>query len=165
MDKAAADFTMDSRRKDGLRSYCKACESASKSTQRAAKSEAISHSNRRYWKKNAGRINRRRRIRYAIVIHAGTLPDWRIGQRLNLAPVTVREHAQRLGISLATRNLRWMPENDEQLIELHRQGLTQKKIAQATGRTTGAVRLQIRKLRAAGRIPQSQTEERICHSN
>lgn len=146
--KPTGDFTRDKRRADGLRSYCKACERASKARQRTERQEAISASNKRYWKRNARRINKRRRIRYAIAIRAGQMPVWRIGETVHLSTSTVNEWAQRFGISLAFYKPRWTDDDDAELLSLRRQGLTQKAISERTGRSLEAVKAQLRKLRS-----------------
>lgn len=147
MEKLSSDFTRDKRRADGLRSYCKACESASKSRQRAARQDAISASNQRYWTRNAKRINKRRRIRRAIAIRAGQMPAWRIGESMHMATSTVNEWAQRLGITLAFYKHHWTPEQNAKLLALRRQGVTQKAIGEHMGRSLEAVKAQLRKLR------------------
>lgn len=146
-DKPASDFTRDKRRVDGLRSYCKACERASKERQRAERKQAISASNQRYWKRNARRINRRRRIRYAIALRAGQMPAWRIGESMRLSERYVNELAQKFGISLAFVKPRWTPEQNVELLLLRQQGMTQKAIAEHLGRSLEAVKAQLRKLR------------------
>lgn len=146
-EKPACDFTKDKRRKDGLRSYCKACESASKSRQRAERHDAISASNRRYWKRNAKRINKRRRIRRAIALRAGQMPAWRIGESMHLSERYVNELAQSFGISLAFVKPRWTPELEAELLRLRQQGMTLKAISERIGRSLEAVKAQLRKLR------------------
>lgn len=144
--KPAGEFTRDKRRADGLRSYCKACERTSKARQRTERQEAISASNKRYWKRHARRINKRRRIRYAITIRAGQMPAWRIGEAVHLSTSTVNEWAQRFGISLAFYKPRWTPEDDAELLSLRQQGLTKSAISQKTGRSLEAIKAKLREL-------------------
>lgn len=151
-EKAASEFTKDSRRKDGLRSYCKACERASKAKQRTERAAAVQASNRRYWKANAKRINRQRRIRYAIAIHAGSLPPWRIGEIMRVSPSAVQHYAQRFGISLATIKPGWPAEDDDRLITFKRAGMSQQDIAAQLGRTRSAVNWRLVKLRKEKRL-------------
>lgn len=145
-DKPPSEFTKDKRRTDGLRSYCKACERASKARQRAERKDAISASNQRYWKQNARRINKRRRIRRAIALRAGQMPAWRIGESMHLSERYVNELAQRFGISLAFVKPRWKPEQDAELLRLRQQGMTQKAISERMGRSLEAIKAQLRKL-------------------
>ncbi len=145
-DKPGSEFTRDKRRKDGLRSYCKACERASKSRQRAERKDAISASNQRYWKRNAKRINKRRRIRKAIAIRAGQMPAWRIGESLNMTTSYTNQLAQSFGISLAFYKQHWTPEQNAELLRLRQEGMTQKAVSQHIGRSLEAVKAQLRKL-------------------
>jgi len=151
-DKPVSDFTKDSRRKDGLRSYCKVCERGSKATQRQQRAPAVQASNQRYWKANARRINRKRRIRYAIIIRAGLMPPWRIGEVMHLSAGTVEKYASRFGISLATIKHHWPDGYDEKLITMKRTGMKQQDIAAALDRTRLAVNWRLVKLRKEGRL-------------
>lgn len=146
VEKPASDFTKDKRRTDGLRSYCKACERASKARQRAERKDAISASNQRYWKRNARRINKRRRIRRAIALLAGQMPACRIGESMHLSERYVNELAQSFGISLAFVKPRWTPEQGAELLRLRQQGMTQKAISERMGRSLEAIKAQLRKL-------------------
>lgn len=83
---------------------------------------------------------------------AGTMPTHEIAERLNISVNTVISHARYLKISLAYRNARWTAEANQQLIGLHSAGLTQAVIGKRMGRTPGAVRAQLAKLRKEGKI-------------
>ncbi len=83
---------------------------------------------------------------------AGTMPAYQIAEELGIALCTVTSHARELGISLAYQKLHWTDEANRQLIELRQSGLTQKAIGELTGRSTGAVRLQLAKLKKEGKL-------------
>lgn len=149
-------FTKDSRRKDGLRSYCRQCASKEKSFYRSANAEVVKKRNHEYhlkrWPIKGKSINRTKAIKRVICAMAGNSQLWEISERLGLAEVTVRQRAAKHGISLAVNRPRWSDEDNHLLISLHTQGLTQREIGENIGRTTGAVRLQIAKLRNEGAI-------------
>lgn len=154
--KESIEFTKDSRRKDGLRSYCKECASKEKTAYRAANPDIVRERNHEHhlkrWPVKGKSINRTKAIRRVICAMAGTNQLWEISERLGLAEVTVRQRAAKHGISLAVNRPRWSDEDNQSLIGLHSQGLTQREIGKNIGRTTGAVRLQIAKLRREGVI-------------
>ena len=155
-EKESTCFTNDSRRKDGLRSYCKQCATKEKAAYRAANPEIVKRRNHEHhlkrWPTKGKSINRTKAIKRVICAMAGNNQLWEISEKLGLAEVTVRQRAAKHGISLAVTRPRWSDGDNQSLIELYSQGLTQKLIGAKIGRTTGAVRLQIAKLRNQGRI-------------
>lgn len=140
-------FSRDSRRKDGRRSYCKDCEKVSKAKQRSTSVDAIKASNARYWKANKKRINNRRRLIYAIKPLAGTMPAWKIGERINKSLPYVNQIARRAGISLAYYKTRWTTEDLHKLVELRNKGVTLKRCADILGRSLEAIKAQLNEMK------------------
>lgn len=149
-------FTKDSRRKDGLRSSCKRCDSEVKRQYRESHPNVVKQRNHEHhlkrWPAKGKSINRTKAIKRVIFAMAGSHHLWEISERLGLAEVTVRQRAAKHGISLAVTRPRWRDEDNAKVIEMLSSGVTQREIGEATGRTTGAVRLQIAKLRKDGLI-------------
>lgn len=151
-EKDASAFTKDSRRKDGLRSYCKACERGSKATQRAERAPAVKASNHRYWRANARRINKRRRIRYAIFFSAGKVPAWKLAEKVGISQSRVAFYATRMGISLAHYRPRYEDEENARIIDMRKSGMTQKAIAETLGRPVSGVRAKLNQLKQEGML-------------
>lgn len=154
--KGGDQFTKDSRRKDGLRSSCKKCDAEVKRQYRKSHPDVVKQRNHDHhlkrWPVKGKSINRTKAIKRVITSMAGSHQLWEISEKLGLAEVTVRQRAAKHGISLAVTRPRWSNEDNSMVVYLLSCGLTQRNIGEAIGRTTGAVRLQIAKLRKEGLI-------------
>lgn len=137
-------FSKDTRRKDGRKSYCKECERISKARQRAVNRESIAKSNAAYWKRNKKRINHRRRIIYKIKPLAGTMPAWKVGEVLNKSTSWVNELAQQVGISLSYIKVRWSKRDERLLLNLRSKGVTIKECAAILKRSIESVKYKLR---------------------
>ena len=155
-NKPVGCFTKDSRRRDGRRSYCKVCESESKKAYTAANPDAIRKRNHEHhvkrWPKKGKAINKGKAIKRLLLIHAGALPDWKIGELRGVSPDTVHRYARKFGISLATIKPHWPPEDDKKLIALKRAGVSQQDIARQLNRSVSAVNWRLVKHRKEGRL-------------
>lgn len=152
--KHPSEFTKDSRRKDGLRSYCKSCEKSAKDTYRDKNKDAIKQRNHDHhlkrWPAKKKSISKTKSIRRVLLNNAGIKPLWELSEMLGMAESSVRERARRHGISLSTLNHRWTDEDNAKLIEMRNNGITQKQAGIELGRATESVRKQCAKLRSMG---------------
>lgn len=83
---------------------------------------------------------------------AGRHPAWYIAEAMGVSVNTVITCARRHGVSLAHQKRQWSECDNARLVNYVSEGLTQRRIGELTGRTTGAVRLQVAKLRKEGLI-------------
>ena len=152
--KSVGQFTKDSRRKDGLRSYCKACEKSSKDAYREQNKDAIKQRNHEHhmkrWPAKKKSISKTKSIRRILVKNAGVKPLWELSEILGMAESSVRERARRHGISLSVLNHKWTDDDNDRLIDMRSKGATQKQIGIELGRATESVRKQCAKLRSMG---------------
>lgn len=154
LSKPVERFTKDSRRKDGLRSYCKACEKSAKDAYREQNKDAIKQRNHEHhikrWPAKKKSISKTKSIRRILIKNAGLKPLWEISEMLGMAESSVRERARRHGISLSILNHKWTDNDNSRLIDMRSKGATQKQIGIEIGRATESVRKQCAKLRSMG---------------
>ncbi|QDH49652.1 hypothetical protein KYLE_104 [Pantoea phage Kyle] len=149
-------FTKDSRRLDGRRSYCKACERASKKAYTEKNADAIKQRNHEHhlkrWPKKGKVINHHKSIKRSLRKYAGVLRPDEIAERMDLAPLTVIGYASKFSISLELTKIHWPPEDEATLIKLKRERCKDKDIAAHLGRTIAAVRWRLVALRKEGKL-------------
>jgi len=142
-------FSIDRRSADGLKGYCKDCAAKENSLNRAKKRVPGSAEDLIARSSDPQRI---KNIIQVVTDSAGKEPAWSIGERLGLSQQGVQYYAAAAGVSLAFQKLHWTEEHNRQLIDLRRWGMTEKAIGELTGRTAGAVHMQLMKLRKEGKL-------------
>lgn len=160
-DKPLDQFGSNRAKKDGLSVYCRECTRARLRARYHADPEASREKLRQRYRanpekyrsmkaaeyaRNPERYRRRARQRYVISRYAGTMPPWKVAERLGVSEHYVHQIAQRLGISMGFHKPRWTPEQDAELLRLRQQGMTQKAISERMGRSLEAIKAQLRKL-------------------
>lgn len=154
--KDASAFSKDSRRKDGLRSNCKACDSAIKKAYAEGNPDVLRERRAAYhkvwWRRKGKRVNTRKSKCRAIKQLAGTVPIDALAEKVGISPARVAFYATKMGISLACYRPRYDGKENARIIDMRKSGMTQQAIADALGRPLSGIRAKLRQLKEEGQL-------------
>lgn len=89
---------------------------------------------------------------------SGILMDWEMAELMGLTLHQVRNYARYSGITVAVLRKRWTEEEEDRLLTMLSNGVTQVNAANRLGRTTRAVAARVQYLRESGKIPPFRHE-------
>lgn len=89
---------------------------------------------------------------------SGILMDWEMAELMGLTLHQVRNYARYSGITVAVLRKRWTEEEEDRLLNMLSNGMTQVNAADRLGRTARAIAARIQYLRESGKLSPFRRE-------